>query len=86
MQDSESNKHSLSVAVSGATKRGKPVNETDVVIWYTLGSHHPPRPEDWPVMPVSYASFLLQPVGFFPANPALDVPPSKARANGQCCS
>ena len=53
-------------------------------IWYTLGSHHPPRPEDWPVMPVAYAGFLLQPVGFFPANPALDVPPPQPHANGHC--
>jgi primary-amine oxidase len=57
-----------------------------VVLWYTLGSHHAPRPEDWPVMPVSYAGFLLQPVGFFPENPALDVPLPTAHSNGHCCS
>jgi primary-amine oxidase len=27
-------------------------------------------------MPVEYTGFLLQPVGFFNRNPALDVPPS----------
>ena len=54
----------------------RPIEETDVVLWYTLGSHHSPRPEDWPVMPVSYAGFMLQPVGFFDENPALDVPRS----------
>jgi primary-amine oxidase len=56
------------------------------VLWYTVGSHHAPRPEDWPVMPVSYAGFLLQPVGFFATNPALDVPPPTAHENGHCCS
>ena len=56
------------------TAADRPIDETDVVLWYTLGSHHAPRPEDWPVMPVSYAGFMLQPVGFFDANPALDVP------------
>ena len=35
----------------------------------------PARLEDWPVMPVQYAGFRLQPVGFFDRNPALDVPP-----------
>src|SRR5918995_2616123 len=41
-----------------------------------LGPPHPPRPEDWPVMPVESTGFLLAPVGFFDRNPALDVPPS----------
>jgi primary-amine oxidase len=68
------------------TAADRPIVETDVVLWYTVGSHHAPRPEDWPVMPVSYAGFLLQPVGFFTANPALDVPPPTAHANGHCCT
>ncbi|MCW2582659.1 MAG: Histamine oxidase, partial [Klenkia sp.] len=37
---------------------------------------HFPRPEDWPVMPTDYAGFVLKPVGFFDANPALGVPAS----------
>ncbi|MEY2431631.1 MAG: primary-amine oxidase [Acidimicrobiaceae bacterium] len=49
--------------------------DTDVVLWYTFGVTHIPRPEDWPVMPVEYAGFSLVPVGFFDRNPALDVPP-----------
>ena len=50
--------------------------DTDVVVWYTFGVTHLPRPEDWPVMPVEYTGFLLAPFGFFDRNPALDVPPS----------
>jgi primary-amine oxidase len=68
------------------TAADRPIAETDVVLWYTLGSQHAPRPEDWPVMPVSYAGFLLQPVGFFPENPALDVPAPMAHSNAHCCS
>ncbi len=68
------------------TTADRPIAETDVVLWYTVGSHHAPRPEDWPVMPVSYAGFLLQPAGFFAANPALDVPPPTPHSNGHCCS
>jgi primary-amine oxidase len=67
------------------TAADRPIEATDVVLWYTVGSHHAPRPEDWPVMPVAYAGFLLQPAGFFTANPALDVPPSVAHSNGHCC-
>lgn len=80
------NQHPGGSGLPAWTAADRPIEETDVVIWYTLGSHHPPRMEDWPVMPVAYASFLLQPVGFFPANPALDIPPPMAHANGHCCS
>jgi primary-amine oxidase len=52
----------------------RPLEGTDVVVWYTFGAHHVARPEDWPVMPVQYVGFHLQPTGFFDGNPALDVP------------
>lgn len=44
----------------------------DVVLWYTLGITHLPRPEDWPVMPVYEAGFKLLPAGFFGRNPVLE--------------
>ena len=59
-----------------------PLENTDVVVWYTFGAHHVVRPEDWPVMPVTYIGFMLKPVGFFDRNPALDVP--RPAANGAC--
>jgi primary-amine oxidase len=65
------------------TAGDRPIENTDVVVWYTFGVNHVPRPEDWPVMPVEYAGFTLQPVGFFDQNPTLDVPPS---TNGHCSS
>ena len=46
----------------------------DVVVWYTLGVTHIPRPEEWPVMPVTHVGFKMIPGGFFTRNPALDVP------------
>ncbi|WP_411283384.1 primary-amine oxidase [Lapillicoccus sp.] len=52
------------------------LDDQDVVIWYSFGAHHVVRPEDWPVMPVSYAGFHLKPVSFFDGNPALDMPRS----------
>jgi len=35
---------------------------------------------------VRYAGFMLQPVGFFERNPALDVPPPPLHHNGEACS
>ena len=64
------------------TKADRPIENTDVVLWYTLGSHHIPRPEDWPVMPVERVSLTLRPFGFFDANPALDVPPTHGGDDG----
>lgn len=50
------------------------LENADVVLWYTCGVTHVPRPEDWPVMPSVRVGFRLVPHGFFPRNPALDVP------------
>jgi primary-amine oxidase len=46
----------------------------DVVVWYTVGVTHVPRPEDFPIMPSVSAGFTLLPKGYFNRNPALDVP------------
>jgi primary-amine oxidase len=58
------------------TAADRPIENTDVVLWYVFGIHHITRPEDWPVMPADIVSFWLKPFGFFDRNPALDVPPS----------
>jgi primary-amine oxidase len=58
------------------TAANRPIENTDVVLWYVFGIHHITRPEDWPVMPTDAVSFWLKPFGFFDRNPALDVPPS----------
>ena len=58
------------------TQANRSIENTDSVVWYTFGQNHVPRPEDWPVMPTSYIGFMLKPVGFFDASPAMDVPPS----------
>lgn len=58
------------------TAADRPIADRDVVVWYTFGHTHIPRPEDWPVMPAHKMGFMLKPDGFFNANPALDLPPS----------
>jgi primary-amine oxidase len=61
------------------TAADRPVVDTDIVVWHTVGVTHFCRPEDFPVMPVEYTGFTLKPFGFFDRNPAIDLAPSAAR-------
>lgn len=67
------------------TEADRALVDTDVVLWYTMGHTHIPRPEDYPVMPTAYIGFTLKPFGFFDVNPALDVPPSAQVEKKGCC-
>jgi len=56
------------------TSADREIQETDIVLWHTVGMHHFVRTEDWPVMPVLWHSFELRPFDFFDRNPAMDLP------------
>jgi len=66
------------------------VKNTEIVLWHTLGLHHLPRLEDWPMNLVGGATvgFTLHPNGFFNMNPAIDVPPPQKGTSvlaSECC-
>ncbi|MEL7144262.1 MAG: primary-amine oxidase [Cyanobacteria bacterium J06573_11] len=65
------------------TQSDRPIENTDIVVWYTFAHSHSPRAEDWPVMPMATIGFMLKPLNFFDENPANDVPPSPAKQS--CC-
>jgi primary-amine oxidase len=54
--------------------RHRPVENADIVLWATMGFHHLPRPEDWPVLPTVWHSLSLVPYGFFDRNPSIEPP------------
>ncbi len=56
------------------TAQDRNIDETDLVLWHSIGMQHLVRAEDWPVMPVLWHSFELRPFDFFDRNPALDLP------------
>jgi primary-amine oxidase len=56
------------------TQANRPIENTDIVAWYTMGFHHVPRAEDWPVMPVMWHDFVIRPVNFFQQNPVMTLP------------
>lgn len=78
------NQHPGGAGLPAFVRADRELVNTDVVLWYNVGVHHIVRPEDWPVAPVAYAGFTLKPVGFFDANPALDVPAPAHHGNGHC--
>ncbi len=45
--------------------------DEDIVMWYTMGVTHHPRPEEWPIMSAHKAGFKLIPIHFFNKNPTL---------------
>ena len=61
------------------TAHGRDVENQDIVLWYTLGFHHVPSAEDWPVYSLGWHQVTLRPYNFFDRNPALDVPPATSR-------
>jgi primary-amine oxidase len=79
------NQHPGGDGLPAFTAGNRSLDSADVVLWFTCGSNHVARPEDWPVMPVEHTGFHLRPIGFFDRNPALDVPPQdRIKPNGHC--
>ncbi|MGB7305246.1 MAG: hypothetical protein WBD13_13275 [Burkholderiaceae bacterium] len=54
-------------------KANRPINNKDIVTWYTMGFHHVPRMEDWPVMSTMWKGIQLVPFNFFANNPAATI-------------
>ncbi|MDP4503419.1 primary-amine oxidase [Nonomuraea turcica] len=75
------NQHPGGAGLPAWTAANRPVVDTDLVLWYTAGTTHFCRPEDFPVMPVEYTGFTLKPAGFFDRNPAIDLAPTRG---GHC--
>ncbi|MCU0331660.1 MAG: hypothetical protein MUC47_11895 [Candidatus Kapabacteria bacterium] len=65
------NQNVTSTGLPAISQDNAVIRNQDVVIWYTMGVTHVPRPEEWPIMPMEHVRFSLVPMGFFDRNPLL---------------
>jgi primary-amine oxidase len=71
------NQHAGGGGLSTYVQQNRLIENEDIVVWHTFGHSHVCKPEDFPIMPVEYAGFVLKPNNFFEGNPAMDLPAEK---------
>ena len=54
----------------------EPIYNRDIVVWYSMGDTHAPRPEDYPLMPNKKISVSFRPDGFFDTSAGRPIPPA----------
>lgn len=86
------NQHAGGDGLPRYVQANRSIANEDIVVWHSFGHTHVCKPEDFPVMPVEYAGFMLKPNGFFAQNAGIDVPADRDRASvqhakaGGCCT
>ncbi len=59
--------------------KAEPITNDDIVVWYTMGFRHAPRPEDFPILPTFWHEMTLRPVFFFDMDPSMTFNPGQLK-------
>ena len=57
----------------------EPIKNDDIVLWYTMGFRHAPRPEDFPILPTFWHEVTLRPAFFFDMDPSMTFNPGQMK-------
>ena len=68
------NQHPGGAGLPAWTAADRSIENSDLVLWYTMAMHHVVRAEDWPIMPTVYKEFELRPFDFFDYNLSVSAP------------
>lgn len=77
------NQHPGGAGLPEYVKANRNLENADLVLWHSFGHTHVCKPEDFPIMPVEYAGFMMKPNGFFAGNIAMDLPAETGHAAKQ---
>ncbi len=59
--------------------KAEPIVNEDLVVWYTMGFRHAPRPEDFPILPTFWHEVTLRPAFFFDMDPSMTFNPGQLK-------
>jgi primary-amine oxidase len=59
--------------------KAEPITNDDLVVWYTMGFRHAPRPEDFPILPTFWHEMTLRPAFFFDMDPSMTFNPGQLK-------
>ena len=71
----ETNQSGPGLGLPSYVRDNQNIENSDIVAWPTIGFHHVPMAEDWPVMPSKVDEIILKPRNYFDRNPAIDLAP-----------